>query len=535
VLKHKVGVENCVADALSRKALLLQHLSIKVHCFADLPASYKDDPDFGSVFLQLSSQSRSYGGDYTFSDGYLFKGTRLCLPWSSLREFVILELHAGGLAGHFGRDKTISLVEDRFFWPHLRSDVTMILKHCRTCQLAKGSKTNASLYTPLPIPEQPWLDLSMDFVLGLPRTVKGHDSICVVVDRFSKMAHFLPCSKTFDASRVAALFFAEIVCLHGILSSIVSDRDVRFVSYFWKTLWAKMGTRLKFSSAFHPQMDGQTEVVNRSLGNLLRCLITDHHATWDLLLPHAEFSYNNYVNRSTGLSPFEIVTGRQPKVPLDLTLLPLHSSSSQGAEDFAFHIQNLHAEVRRKLVVVVATYKRHADLHRCHVTFEVGDFVLVRLRPERFPQGTFHKLHHRRAGPFRVLKQLGPNAYHLALPDSLSISPVFNVEDLTAYPGTPEEPLAITSESAPPAILPVIRLTPFLMIILFLLAGVVIRSFWFVGRTDPHQIIVGLRLKNFSALLLTSMMNIWPFSRRSRVLFREWGIDGGPSSGLHKA
>lgn len=139
---------------------------------------------------------------------------------------------------------------------------------------------------------------------------------------------------------------------------------------------------------------------------------------------------------------------------MDLTPLPLHSSSSQGAEDFALHIQNLHAEVRRKLVITAATYKQHADSHRRHVVFEVGDFVLVRLWPERFPRGTFHKLHHRRAGPFQVIKRLGPNAYHLALPDSLSISPVFNVEDLTAYPGDPEETLALTGDTVPPAILP---------------------------------------------------------------------------------
>jgi hypothetical protein len=210
-----------------------------------------------------------------------------------------------------------------------------IIKHCRTCQLSKGSKTNAGLYTPLPILEQPWLDHSMDFVLGLPKTVRGHDSICVVVDRFSNMAHFLPCAKTFDASRVAALFFTDVVRLHGVPTSIVSDRDVRFVSYFWKTLWAKMGTKLKFSSAFHPQTDGQTEVINRSLSNLLCCLVTDHHTTWDLLLPQAEFAYNSSVNRSTRLSPFEIVTGCRPQVPLDLTPLPLHSPTSQGAEDFS--------------------------------------------------------------------------------------------------------------------------------------------------------------------------------------------------------
>lgn len=149
----------------------------------------------------------------------------------------------------------------------------------------------------------------MDFVLSLPRTLRRHDSIFVVVDRFYKLAHFLACSRTFDASLIATLFFTEVVCLHGLSTTIVFDRDVKFVSNFWKTLWAKLGTKLQFSSAYHPQTDSQTEDVNCSLGNLLRCLVTDHTTSWDLILPQAEFAYNNSVNRSTGRSPFEVVIG----------------------------------------------------------------------------------------------------------------------------------------------------------------------------------------------------------------------------------
>lgn len=184
---------------------------------------------------------------------------------------------------------------------------------------------------PLPVPDHPWQDVSIDFVLGLPRTIRKNDSICVVVDRFSKMAHFLPCPKASDASRVARLYFDEVVRLHGLPKSIVSDRDVRFLSYFWKTLWHLLGTKLNFSSAYHPQTDGQTEVVNRSLGNLLRSLVGEHVSNWDLILSRAEFAYNDSVNRSIGKTPFEVVYGYHPHKPVDLIPLPWHVRSSEDA------------------------------------------------------------------------------------------------------------------------------------------------------------------------------------------------------------
>ncbi|KAJ0967944.1 hypothetical protein J5N97_024861 [Dioscorea zingiberensis] len=334
ILHHRPGSENKPADALSRVITVLHSMSTSVIGFDRLKDEYPLCPDFGSIYSAILAGNRRAHIDFLLRDGYLFRGSTLCIPRTSLRDFLIWELHAGGLAGHFGKDKTIALVEDRFYWPSLKKDVIRVVSQCRTCQLAKARKQNTGLYTPLPVPHTPWSDISMDFILGLPKTSRGHDSILVVVDRFSKMAHFIPCSKTADASHVAKLIFKEVVRLHGLPQSIVSDRDVKFVSYFWKTLWKLFGTQLKFSSAFHPQTDGQTEVTNRSLGNLLRCLVGEHPGLWDSLLPTAEFAYNNFVNRTTGKSPFQIVNGLTPRQPVDLIPLPPDSRPSRLCELF---------------------------------------------------------------------------------------------------------------------------------------------------------------------------------------------------------
>jgi hypothetical protein len=162
-----------------------------------------------------------------------------------------------------------------FFFPHMKRDVERICEKCITCKHAKSKLKPHGLYTPLTIPSEPWTDNSMDFVLDLPRTKRGRDSVFMAVDRFSKMAHFIACHKTDGASHIADLFFKEIVRLHGMPRTIVYDRDAKFLSYFWKTV-GKLGTKLLFSTACHPQTDGQTEVVNRTL---LRAIIKNNLKT----------------------------------------------------------------------------------------------------------------------------------------------------------------------------------------------------------------------------------------------------------------
>ena len=263
VLKRKSGASNKVADALSRRVNFLASMTISVPGFESFRALLLEDPYFANIMHNLDSNRHS---SFFLEDGFLFRGNQLCIPDNSLRVKIIKELHD---EGHVGRDRTLQLVRDSYFWPTIRREVERYVERCQVCQVSKGKATNAGLYLPLPVPTQPWTDISMDFVLGLPRTQRGFDSIFVVVDRFSKMVHFIPCKKTTDAVNVAQLFFRDVYRLHGLPTSIVSDRDTRFLSHFWRRLWKMANTKLNFSSAYHPQMDGQTEVVNRSQGNLL--------------------------------------------------------------------------------------------------------------------------------------------------------------------------------------------------------------------------------------------------------------------------
>jgi len=206
----------------------------------------------------------------------------------------------------------------------------------------------------------------------------------VVLDRFSKMVHFIPCNKTNDATHVAELYFKEVMRLHGIPHSIVSDRDTKFLSHFWITLWKKLGTKLKYSTTCHPQTDGQTEVTNRTLGTLLRVLIKHQAKAWHLLLPHAEFAYNKTPSKATGLSPFKVVYGTDPLSPLDLIPRPFDQRPSADAVARIEEIQKLHELVKAKIGKTTRTYTAQANKHKKEKVFQLGDLVWILQRKERF-------------------------------------------------------------------------------------------------------------------------------------------------------
>lgn len=230
-------------------------------------------------------------GNFVTRNGLCFYKQRVVVP-TSMRTQLLQEFHDTKVGGHSGVLRTFKRLSQQFYWPSMHKDVHKYIQQCITCQKTKSETlAPAGLLQPLPIPSSVWDDISLDFIEGLPSSY-GKDSIMVVVDRLSKYAHFIALSHPFTAKHVAEKFVEHIIKLHGMPKSIISDRGHVFVSQFWQQFFKMSGTQLKLSSAYHPQTDGQTEVVNRCLEQYLRCFVHQF-----------ENGTTFYLGRNIGITP----------------------------------------------------------------------------------------------------------------------------------------------------------------------------------------------------------------------------------------
>jgi hypothetical protein len=278
----------------------------------------------------------------------------------------------------------------------------------------------------------------MDFVTGLPRTQKGNDSIWVIIDHLTKVAHFIPVKTTYGGATLARIYLKEIVRLHGIPRKIVSDRGTQFTSKFWTSLQKAMGTKLDFSTAYHPQTDGQTERVNKVLEDLLRARVLTFDRSWESSLPYAEFSYNNSHQASIKMSPFEALYGQKCQTPL------MWSNVGEKALEGPVFVKEAEEKVtliRRRLLEAQSRQKSYADNRRRELRFEEGDFVYLKVSPMRGVRRfqVKGKLAPRFVGPYPIIGRVGTAAYRLELPESMSdIHNVFHVSQLRKCLQAPE-------------------------------------------------------------------------------------------------
>jgi Integrase zinc binding domain/Chromo (CHRromatin Organisation MOdifier) domain len=399
---------------------LLSPMELAVH------KAYSADP----VFKDTALTKRFQYVQGMWLDGH---GKIVVPDDAAVRQAIISEHHDTPFSAHQGVQRTYKAISSRYWWKGLKAAVHAYVGVCHSCQQMKpGNTAPAGLLQPLPIPDRPWASISVDFITGLPPSgEQKFDTITVFVDRLTKMVHYVPCHVKLSAENFADLFVQNIFRLHGLPLQIVSDRDPRFTSQFWREVMGALGTKLSFSTAFHPQTDGQTERMNRSLEEMLRHFITPMRGDWGKYLPILEFASNNAHNHSIGTTPFRLYTGLAPLCPS--STLSERTYKVPSAKQFTEHMTAEMARAKQCLADAQARQKAYADKHRSDVTFSVGDQVLLSTKNLSLKGDDPRKLWPKYVGPFSIVQVVGKVAYKLQLPDHMHIHNVFHVSLLKQY------------------------------------------------------------------------------------------------------
>lgn len=401
-IQHRPGSLNGRADALSRRVDLMEGRNEEnrpllrlaaledcepvwsdAHIIEQIKLCIDEDPTLQPILAFLKGGLKKSPHDirrrfqeYNLIDGILrFKDMIYVPNDDELRRQILRSRHDAPAAGHQGRAKTLELVTRIFYWPTIRRYVHRYVDGCDLCQRSKATRhPRYGLLQPIPAAHAPWKRVSTDFVVKLPQS-KGYDSILVVVDKNTKLAHFVPTKETIDSNDTASLYLNNVWKYHGMPDEVISDRGSVFVSKFMRRLCELLKIQPSPTTAFHPQGDGQTERVNQVIEQFLRMCTTKRQDNWADLLPLAEFAYNNACHSATGFSPFYATYGYHPALSFSIPT----TSTVPAAEDRVRHLQQVHEELKTMIMIAGEQAKRNYDRGvQLQPNFQPGDKVLLR-------------------------------------------------------------------------------------------------------------------------------------------------------------
>ncbi len=422
-IEYIKGIHN-PADALSRNPLHYRGVALTGCVFSHLaPVKVASVPFLDEIVKHTAVDpwfvSRAASRMKLTEDGGVFytRAGQIVVPSSvDLKHTILQEAHDSKLAGHRGVKATLKSLAMTFWWPNMHDDVNDVLKFVSSCLHCQRNKSDTKGHKPspmpLPVPSSPFQSITMDFVTDLPLS-NGFDAIMVIVDRFTKLVIAIPCNKTIDAVAAAKLFLHHVLLRgYGLPRNLISDRDPRFMSVFWQELMRLLGTKHKPSTAFHPQTDGQTEIYNRIIQEVLRNYVSSLQTDWSELLPFATFAINNTPHSIIKETPFFVLHGFHPRTPL--TWVKPEPTKVPSLTEW-FEKQKLCIQKTKDFLL--AAYNKF--LHKTAVTkfipFKVGEMVLLSTKNLKFKYGT-KKLHPRFCGPFKVTRVIRDVAFELDLP-----------------------------------------------------------------------------------------------------------------------
>ena len=377
------------------------------------------------------SQKARTEGILEIKEGLLYWKGMLWIPEDGpLKQTILESEHDSKVVGHMGQNKTIELVRRNFWWPKMEERIIDFVQSCPECQHNKATRHRPyGLSSPLELPYASWQSIAMDFITELPLS-EDCDQLWLVVDRFTKMAHFLqlPREKK-TAADLAVTFAREIWKYHGLPTDIVSDRVSRFTSEVWKEFLQLSGIRRRMSTAFHPQTNRQTEHLNQTIEAYLRAFVGREQDNWVSLVLMTEFAYNNSVTIGNGMSPFYANYGYHPVTVDPATAEPLNPASTV----YAHWMHTVHDESRKGLEAAQERMRRYTDTNRKDPpAYQVGDLVMLSGRNIKTRRPS-RKLDHKNHGPFQIEKIVSPLAVSLTLPRNWKIHNVFHVSLLESY------------------------------------------------------------------------------------------------------